>query len=94
MFSVDDFVKIVLALSCAFALIGISYALVRVLNKLTSTIEDVRRPIQNIGEVTDMAVTDYKGVRGMVSNIFGLTPMFKSFKKFSSLLSSRTSKDD
>ncbi len=91
MFNVDDFVKIILALSCSFALVGIAYAFIKVLNKVTSTIEDARKPIQNIGEVSDLAVKDYKGVRSLVTNIFGFTSFFKSF---SSKLKSTPSEEE
>ncbi len=72
MFNVDDFVKIVLTVSCAIALVGIAIAIMRLLNKVTVTIEDARKPIQNIGEVSDMALNDYKEVRGFVSDSLGV----------------------
>jgi hypothetical protein len=95
MFNVDDFVKVVLALSCSFALVGIAYAIIKTLNKVTETIEDARKPIQNIGEVSEMAVDDYKGVRSMVTNIFGFTSFFKNLSsKFNQSQSEEDGEND
>lgn len=79
---VDNIVKVLLAGSCAFALVGISYALIKFINKLTSTVEDARKPIQNVSEVTDMALGDYKSVRGVVSNAFGAASFFRKVSSF------------
>jgi hypothetical protein len=95
MFNVDDFVKVVLALSCSFALVGIAYAIIKTLNKVTDTIEDARKPIQNIGEVSEMAVDDYKGVRSLVTNVFGFTSVIKNLtSKFNSGSSKEEEEND
>lgn len=67
--SVDDIVKLLLAGSFSFAVIGISYALMRLIQKGTEVVEDVRKPIQNVGELSDLALEDYKNIRGIIGTI-------------------------
>ena len=79
--NVDDIVKLLLAISVAFAIIGISYALIRFILKLTDTVEDVRKPIQNIGQLSDLALEDYKSIRGVIATVAkiskGLNTLFE-----------------
>jgi len=64
--SVDDIVKLLLAGSFTFAIVGISYALIKFILSCTSAVEDARKPIQNIGELSDLALEDYRSIRGIV----------------------------
>lgn len=41
----------------------------RVIGKLADTLQDTRKVVQNVSEVSDMALDDYKSVRGIVRNI-------------------------
>jgi len=92
--SVDDIVKLLLAGSFSFAIIGISYALIRFVQKATLIMEDVRLPIQNVGSLSDMALEDYQSIRGLIKTVANLAsglngyledPM-KIIKSFSKLL--------
>ncbi len=94
MFNADDFVKIILAVSCSLALVGIAFAIVRLLNKVTATIEDARKPIQNIGEVSDLALDDYKHVRGFVSNSLGVFSFIKNLTSGYSKKPSKVEEED
>lgn len=92
MISVDDFLKIILVISIAFAIVGIAFEIMRLLGKVTSLMEEVRKPIQNASTLTDYALEDYNEVRGYiksigniingVSGIFSSKGVMNLFKKF------------
>ena len=90
---VDDIVKLLLAGSFSFAIIGISYAVIRFVLKVTDIAQDLRRPVQNVGELSDLALEDYKSIRGIIATIAGLVSkvnetiknpleLFNKFSKF------------
>lgn len=67
--SIDDFLKIVLILSISFAIAGIAYQIMRLLNKLTEVTDKLKKPIDNVTQVTGYALEDYTSVRGVVYGI-------------------------
>jgi hypothetical protein len=77
--SVDEFVKLVLGLAVAFAIIGIAFQLMRLLGKTVDIVEEVKRPAKNIGDLSDMLVEDYNSVRGIVKDISKFASSIRSF---------------
>lgn len=67
--SVDEAVKLILAISFAFAVIGIAYSLIKLILKVTDVVEDARKPVQNVGSLSDMLLEDYDRVRGVIDII-------------------------
>ncbi len=64
--SVDEAVKLILAISFAFAIVGIAYSLIKLILKVSDVVEDTRKPVQNIGNLSDMLLEDYDRVRGVI----------------------------
>ncbi len=75
--SIDDLLKVVLIFAVAFAIVGISYELMKLIGKLTQVLEDLRHPINNASELTDYALEDYVDARSVVRK--GLSDL-SSFK--------------
>jgi len=65
----DDIVKLLLSGSFSFAIIGISYALIRFIFSCTAIVQEVKKPVSNIGLLSDLALEDYKNIRGIVKSI-------------------------
>jgi hypothetical protein len=74
--SVDEIVKLMLAVAVSFAIIGIAWQLMRVIGKLADSIQDLRRTFQNVSKVSDMAVEDYETIRGGIKNVLGIFTNF------------------
>lgn len=72
MINLDDFLKLVLVLSISFAIVGISYQIMRLFSKFTTILEDLRNPIKNINELSDSLLQDYKDVRGYLKSFGGV----------------------
>lgn len=70
---IDAIVKLILALSVGFSLVGISFQIARFIGSLTDTVHDARKVVQNAGVLTDMGLEDYKQIRRLVT---GLTQVF------------------
>lgn len=65
--SVDDIVKLMLTASITFAIAGLAWQLMRLLASVTSSIQDLRKSIQNVGKATDQFLEDYQAVHEMIS---------------------------
>ncbi len=76
--TVDDFVKIILVLSVAIAIVGIALQLMRVLGGVADNLQDLRKAVQNVGKITDMAVEDYGKLRGLVTTLADLGDKLKN----------------
>lgn len=76
--NVDDFVKITLALSVAFSLVGISFQIMRLIGKLADSLQDLRKAIQNISNMSDMVLEDYMEVRTILRAVIDLVKNFRS----------------
>ena len=69
MVSIDDFVKIVLVVSVAFAIVGLSLQLMRMISKLTEALEDSRKALKNFNNLSALALEDYVDARSAVKNV-------------------------
>lgn len=72
MINLDDFLKLILVLSISFAIVGISYQIMRLFSKFTTILEDLRNPIKNINELSDSLLQDYKDARGYLKSFGGV----------------------
>lgn len=83
MINIDDLLKIVLVFSVAFAIAGIAFQLMRLISKISSTIEELRQPIKNINELSDLSLEDYKNIRSYAysvgSILENLSSLFSAF---------------
>lgn len=77
--NIDDFVKLMLTLSFSFAIIGISYALIRIVLKASDIVEELKKPVQNIGELSDLTLEDYKSIRGIIRTVANLADGINGF---------------
>ena len=68
MISVDDFLKIILVISIAFAIVGIAFQIMRLLSKATSIMEEPKKPITNISTLSDYLIEDYSDVRKYIKS--------------------------
>jgi hypothetical protein len=79
--TVDDFVKILLAVSGAFAIVGIAFQLMRLLGELVTSVRELNHTLDNTNILTDKLVDDYDyistqiksivdGLSGFVNNVF------------------------
>ncbi|MEP7103894.1 MAG: hypothetical protein ABI721_04265 [Candidatus Dojkabacteria bacterium] len=64
----------------------------RLINKVTAMLEDVRKPVQNVSELTDLTLSDYKAVRSTVKS--ALTFKDSAQNLFSRLTNRGEDKDD
>ncbi|MCA9379130.1 hypothetical protein KC640_01755 [Candidatus Dojkabacteria bacterium] len=70
--NVDDIVKLALVFAVTFAIVGISYQIMRVIGKLADTIQDLRRAAQNISNASDMVLEDYGKIRGLLDRLLSI----------------------
>lgn len=73
----DDFVKVLLAIAVAFAIVLLAWGLFRILNNLANSISDIRQAIKNTSTLSDYILEDYLKAR---TEIYGLVSSVKSFK--------------
>jgi hypothetical protein len=78
MLNVDDIVKLLLAGSIAFAIVIISFQLMRLIGGLASVVQDMRRAVQNLGKASDMALEDYAKVRRILDSLTSTVTNFRS----------------
>jgi len=85
--SVDDFVKIILAVSVAFAIAGISFQIMRLLDKMTDLLKEASNPVKNISTLSDYLLEDYneirKVLRSTLNAIGSAGELFSSLKALS-----------
>lgn len=79
MVNTDDFVKIILAVAVAFAIVGLAFALMRFISKLTGILDEVKRPVKNIGDLSDLTLADYVQARTFVRSAFDMSNVIKHF---------------
>lgn len=75
MMTVDEFVKLLLAVSASIAVVGISIQIMRLLGTLNSTLQDFRFITHQIAEIIDKLSEDYEKIR---TNITQMTSPLKS----------------
>ncbi|HOY46898.1 MAG TPA: hypothetical protein PKU95_04690 [Candidatus Dojkabacteria bacterium] len=93
--TIDDLIKLLLAFSVAFSLVGISVQSMRILGELVETVRESNFIIRTARELFDKFTGDYdyiieqvkgilESIRGFTSGVFGpLTSMFSFLKTFS-----------
>lgn len=69
--SVDDFVKILLAVAFSISLVGISFQLMRLISKLADTIEDSREGVQSASRMARLLSEDYEKARQEIGGLLG-----------------------
>jgi hypothetical protein len=87
--TVDELLKIVVVVGVTFSIVGISWQIMRLISKLADTVQDTRRVVQNVGEVSDLAVEDYKSVRGIVKSVGNIGAAFEGITKLMGRFSGR-----
>jgi hypothetical protein len=89
MINSDDFVKIVLAISVAFAIVGISIQLMRLLSKLSDIFGEAKKPVSNLSTLSDYLLEDYNDLRKYIKSLLGLlegvSSIFKGIKPLKNL---------
>ncbi|MBL8015452.1 MAG: hypothetical protein JNK26_04685 [Candidatus Doudnabacteria bacterium] len=75
--NVDDFVKILLAVSVAFAIVGIAFQIMRLIGKTADSVQDFRKTIQNVSSASDLMLEDYKKVRGLLTDVLDIISTFR-----------------
>ena len=68
-FSVDDFVKILLAVSVCFSLVGISWQVIKMLTQLTETVKESNLVIRDGRDLLEKFVEDYDYFAGLIKSI-------------------------
>jgi len=74
----DDFTKLLLAIAVSFAIVILAFGLFRILNNLAGSIQDFRRAIKNISNISDLVVEDYSRVREELYSVLKGVKDFKS----------------
>lgn len=88
--TVDDFLKIVIVVGVTFSIVGISWQIMRLVSKLADTVQDTRRVVQNVGEVSDLAVEDYRSVRGIIKSVGNIGATFDGVTKLMNRFSGKS----
>lgn len=69
--TVDETVKLMLAIGFTFSLAGISFSIMMLIGKFTAILQDLRKVLQNTGVVSDLILEDYNKIRSAITGIFG-----------------------
>lgn len=75
--SVDEFTKLILIFAIVFAIVGISWQLMRLIGKLADSVEDMRPTIKNVGKMSDQMVEDYKRISNLINSGVGFVTKLK-----------------
>lgn len=67
--NVDEIVKLILAISFAISLLGISFQLMRLISKFTDTLEDARGSVQSLSKLSSEVVDDYSMVKTEIMSL-------------------------
>lgn len=94
MIEIDDFVKIILAVSITFAIVIISYSLARILFTIHTILKDIRTPIRNAGTVSDLMVEDYNTIRKFFYGLKDIANFFNFLGRIKSRFGSVNSKKE
>ena len=58
-FTIDDLIKLILVFALCFAIIGISWQLIRILGEFITTIKETNFILKSVRELTEKFVEDY-----------------------------------
>ena len=104
--SVDEIVKLMIFIGITFSMIGVSFQIMRILGKFADMLGDLRKTIQNLGDLSTQMVDDYKmlsvairAISGGLTNINSgiiqpLSSFGKIFSKYAPFLSKNRNEDD
>jgi hypothetical protein len=67
--TVDDIVKLVIAFSLSFSIVGISWQIMRFLNSVTNVVEDFRVIAYQVSGLIEKVLEDYNVITGKVFRI-------------------------
>src|SRR5262245_32039793 len=67
--SIDEVAKLIFIISISFAILMVGFQLARILGKTADILQDFRKSIRNIGNLSDQLVDDYKVVSAAVKAI-------------------------
>jgi hypothetical protein len=69
--NIDDFVKILLAVSISFAIIGVSYQIMKLIGKLSNNLDEVNHSVGNLNKFSEKLLEDYDFISGEVKALTG-----------------------
>lgn len=80
----NQVIQLILAVSVSFAIVAISLQVAILVGNFAGIIKDARKPVQNVGELSDLTLEDYKTIRRAIYSIKNSFGAFKVlFKVFS-----------
>lgn len=68
MFTVDEIIKLILAISFSFSLVLVAFQISRFIGALANAINDIRETLRNINIASGFMVEDYDRIRGFLHN--------------------------
>lgn len=75
----DTVLKTILIFSVCFAIVGIAFQIMRFIAKVTTVLEEVRRPVSNVNKLSDMILEDYTSARTTIYSLLkGLSELKKT----------------
>lgn len=99
--NIDEIVRLMLGSSLSFAIVAIGCALTRFILSGSSVIQDSRKSVQNIGDLSTALVQDYNNIRGIISRVAKLSSDVTAYIEnpmkifnFASRFLNRKSKED
>ncbi len=78
---INQVIQLVLAVSVSFAVVAISLQIAILVGSLSGMVKDARKPVQNVGELSDLALEDYKTIRRAIYSVKNLFSAFKALSK-------------
>jgi hypothetical protein len=57
--TIDEIIKIILAISVSFSIIGISIQIIRLLGTTNDSLKDLRPTIKNFNDLSEKVISDY-----------------------------------
>lgn len=79
--STDDIVKVIIAISIAFSMVILSISVARMFFKVGDLVDDVSKPVKELGELSDELVSDYKSVKGFLVGLLDFNRILGKFTK-------------
>ncbi|MEI7579598.1 MAG: hypothetical protein WCJ58_06245 [bacterium] len=66
--NIDDFVKIILAVSLSFAIVGIAFQVMRLISKVTDNMKELSFSIHNLNKFTERFIEDYDHISNNIKS--------------------------
>jgi len=74
--NVDDIVKLALAFTLLFAIVGIAYELMKLISSLTDNVKGMSKIVSEMGELSAKFVKDYDYVSEQIKFVIGAISAF------------------